>query len=109
MLKRVKRRYLALEWDFEGFLGENEFMGALWGSVARLFGEYGASLANLVLIDYSGESKIATIRVNLVAVDMVRAAVASVTCVSQKTIAINVVAASGTVKGLSRRLPKLRK
>jgi RNase P/RNase MRP subunit POP5 len=105
-LKRIKRRYLAMQWEFDGLLGESEFMNALWGTVARLFGEYGASLTNLSLIDYREESRMAIVRVNLVAVEMIKASAASVTSVSNKVVAINTVAASGTIKGLSRKLPK---
>jgi RNase P/RNase MRP subunit POP5 len=108
-LKRVKRRYLALQLEFDGSLNESEFMSTLWTSIVKLFGEYGASLTNLSLIDYREDLRIAIIRVNLVALDIIRASVASVTSLANKPIVLNVVVASGTLKGLSGRIPKIKK
>jgi len=47
VLKREKKRYLALEVVSEQPLNEQTVLDAVQASVHRLFGEYGASKANL--------------------------------------------------------------
>jgi RNase P/RNase MRP subunit POP5 len=104
LLKRVKRRYLALQLDVDSVPAEREFMDAVWGAVTRLFGEYGASLASLALISYDCERKAAVLRTNLGVVDNVRAALASITSLGGKEAAVHVLAVSGTIKALRRNL-----
>jgi RNase P/RNase MRP subunit POP5 len=104
-LKRVKRRYLALQLDVESLPSEYEFMNAVWAAVTRLFGEYGASMASLALISYDCEHKSAIIRANLGVVDDVRAALATLTSFGAgKQAAVHVLAVSGTIKALRANL-----
>lgn len=103
-MKRVKRRYLAVQVDADGSPTAKEFMDAVWSAVTRLYGEYGASLTSLTLIDYDAERKTAVVRTALVAVGMVRAALASVLSVAGREAAVHVVAVSGTVKSLREKL-----
>ena len=86
-MKRVKRRYLALQIDSDGVPSRREFMDAVWGAVAKLYGEYGASLTSLSLIGYDEERKTGVIRTSLVAVNLVRASLASITSVAGKEAA----------------------
>ncbi len=79
-------------------------MDAVWGSVTRLFGEYGASLASLALISFDYERKRVFIRANLDATDNVRASLATITSLGGKAAAIHVLAVSGTIKALSQNL-----
>ena len=99
-MKRTKRRYLALRLDSEAVPSQKEFSDAVWRAVGQLFGEVGASLTGLALIDYCVEEKLAVVRTSLVTVDMVRAALASITCVAGKEMAVHVLAVSGTLKSL---------
>jgi len=99
-MKRQKRRYLALRLDVESAPGDRDFLDAVWSSVTRLVGEVGASLAGLALVRYDIEGKTAILRVNLEAVDNVRAAVAAMTVLGGKAAAVHVVAVSGTIKAL---------
>jgi RNase P/RNase MRP subunit POP5 len=100
LLKRTKRRYLAIEIDSPETIDSKELMDAIWNAITRLQGEYGASRASLVLIEYSQEKKIAIIRAALVAVDMVRAAIASATRTGNKPVALHVLRVSGTLRSL---------
>jgi RNase P/RNase MRP subunit POP5 len=95
---------LALRLDVECVPGEREFLDAVWAAVTRLFGEYGASLTSLALISYDAERKFAVIRANLVALDNVRAALATVASLGGKAAAVHVVAVSGTIKALHDNL-----
>lgn len=104
MLKRVKRRYLALQVDSDGVPSQKEFMDAVWGAVARLYGEHGASLTGLVLIDYDTEKKMAVIRISLAALGLVRASLASIISVANRDTAVHVLAVSGTIKALYTKL-----
>jgi len=104
LLKRVKRRYLALEIDSKEPIGSDEFMDALWNCVARLYGEYGASRTGLSLIDYDAERRFLVVRAAHTAVEMVRTALASITRIGNKSVAIHVLCVSGTIKALYKKI-----
>ena len=99
-MKRVKRRYLALQLDAEGLPTEREFMDAIWAAVTKLYGEVGASLTGLALINFDGERKVFVVRTLLASLPMVRASLASVTCVAGRVGSVHVLAVSGTLKAL---------
>lgn len=99
-MKRIKRRYLALQLECEGVPTERELMDAIWAAVTKLYGEVGASLTGLTLINLDVERKIAVIRVSLAAQDMVRASMATVTSIAGKAAAVHVLTISGTLKAL---------
>ena len=102
-MKRVKRRYLALQLECEGMPAEREFIDAVWAAVTKLYGEVGASLTGLALIDFDEERKVAVLRVSLAALNMVRASLASITSVAGKEAAVHVLGVSGTLKALYAR------
>jgi RNase P/RNase MRP subunit POP5 len=102
-LKRVKRRYLALQVDSESALGRRELLDAVWAAVTRLYGEYGASLTGLALIDYDVEGKTAVLRTSLETLGLVRASLASITSIAGVDAAVHVLAVSGTIKALRKR------
>ena len=99
-MKRIKRRYLALQLECEGLPTERELMDAIWAAVTKLYGEVGASLTGLALIDFDLDRKVAVVRVSLVALGMVRASLATVTSIAGKEAAVHVLAVSGTLKAL---------
>lgn len=103
-MKRVKRRYLALQLETEGVPTEKEFMDAVWGAVARLYGEVGASMTSLALINLDVERKVVVIRTSLATLDYVRASLASLTSVAGKEAALHVLGVSGTIKALREQL-----
>jgi len=106
LLKRIRRRYLALEIDSDGLFDSREFLDAVWSAVLKLYGEYGASRAGLTLIDYDMEKRFAVIRTVHTAVDMVRAALASMTRIGNKPVAIHILRVSGTIKSLYKKVNK---
>jgi RNase P/RNase MRP subunit POP5 len=106
LLKRVRRRYIAVEIDSGEAVDSREFVDAVWGAISRLYGEYGASRVGLILIDYDTERKVAVIRVVHNALDMVRAALASITKVNDKPAAMHVITVSGTIKALCKKIGK---
>jgi len=106
LLKKVRRRYLALEIDSDGLFDSREFLDAVWSAVLKLYGEYGASRAGLTLIDYDMEKRFAVIRTVHTAVDMVRAALASMTRIGNKPVAIHILRVSGTIKSLYKKVNK---
>jgi len=103
-VKRVKRRYLALQLEMDSMLSEKELMDAVWGSVTRLYGEVGASLTGMALIDFDVSYKIAVIRTSLETLDYVRASIACLTCIAGKTVSVHVLAVSGTIKALFKKI-----
>ncbi len=99
-MKRVKRRYLALQIESEQLPSERELMDAIWLSVTKLYGEVGASLTGLALISYDAELKRAVVRCSLASLPNVRASLAAVTCVAGSSASLRVLAVSGTLKAL---------
>ncbi len=104
MLRRTKRRYLALEIESDAHFISQEFMNAVWGAVVKLYGEYGASRTGLVLIDFNETKHLAVIRSTLVALDDVRVALVSIISIANKPAAIHIVSISGTLKALRRKM-----
>ncbi len=102
-MKRIRRRYLALQIDFDSALGERDFLDAIWAAITRLYGEYGASQTGLALLHFDEENKTAIIRVSLVALQQIRTAIVSITRISGKDAAVHVKAVSGTVKSLREK------
>jgi len=105
LLKRVRRRYLALEIE-PGVSDSKELMDAIWGAVSKLFGEYGASQTGLALIHYDAERNLAVIRTAHAALSMVSTALASITRIHDKSTAIHILTVSGTIKSLYKRINK---
>ena len=81
-MKRVKRRYLALQLETETLPSEREFIDAVWASISKLYGEVGASTTGLSLINFDVEQKIAVIRVSLASLSIVRASLPCITSIA---------------------------
>jgi RNase P/RNase MRP subunit POP5 len=102
LLKKVRRRYLALTIDSPETFEAKEFIDAVWNAVLKLYGEYGASKTGLTLISYDEEKRYAIMRTFHTAVEMVKAALASITKLGDKPAAIHVVRVSGTLRALRK-------
>lgn len=103
MLRRVRRRYLALKIVGEQTIDGGDLIRALREAVLQLFGEYGASQVNLSLVEYEPDKNCAVLRCSHKALEMVRASIASVTEITAKPVAIHVVGVSGTLKSLRKK------
>ncbi|MGA2681926.1 MAG: Rpp14/Pop5 family protein [Candidatus Bathyarchaeia archaeon] len=102
-MKRIKRRYLAVQVQREALPTEREFVDAVWAAVTRLYGEVGASQTGLALIKFDAERRVAVIRVSLASLNMVRASLATITVILEKEASMQVLSVSGTLKGLYSR------
>lgn len=102
----IKRRYLLMQIVCSETIGEQAFMDAVWNAVLQLFGEYGASQTNLILMRHNLKPNYAVLRCSHKALDMVKASLASITQANGKPVAIRVLGVSGTLKGLRRQLPE---
>ena len=103
MPRRERRRYLALEVQSEQSFDERTVMDAVEASVQRLFGEYGASKANLRLIKGVPQKCQLVIRCSHKALEEVKAAIASTIEVNGKAAALHVVGVSGTLRALYKK------
>ena len=103
MARRERRRYLALKVKSEEPLNGRTVVDAVEASVQRLFGEYGASQANLKLIEYVPQNNQLVIRCSHKTLEKVRAAVTSTIEINGKIATIHVIGVSGTIKALSKK------
>jgi RNase P/RNase MRP subunit POP5 len=104
VIKRDKRRYLALHVVNEGPLENFLVFNAVKDSVLRLFGEYGASKANLKQVKCFPEKNQVVIRCSHVMLEQVRASVATILEINKIPAAVRVLAVSGTLKSLSKKI-----
>jgi RNase P/RNase MRP subunit POP5 len=104
LVKREKRRYLKLKIECNKPHDETAVMDAIHVSVKRLFGEQGASKANIRLIKGLSEKECLVIRCSHFMLQQVRAAVASTVKINGTESAIHVLAVSGTLKALSKKI-----
>ena len=107
MIKREKRRYLALKVETEHPISEQEVFSAVQDSILRLFGEYGASKANIKFIKYIQENGEFVFRCSHIMLDNIRAAITSIITLNGKNVTIHVINVSGTLKGLAKKQKNL--
>lgn len=103
MLQRIRRRYLALKIVSEQPINKSDLLNSVWNKVHQLYGEYGASQVSLSLIEHNPEGNYAIIRCSHKAVEMVRASIATITKINEKTVTIHIVGVSGTLKSLRKK------
>ena len=107
MLEKIRRRYLLVKIDGNKIPHERDFQNALWLSLIRLFGEYGASQAEMTLTEYDPKMKYAIIRCSHKSLFMIRPAITTITKIGDAKIALHVLLVSGTLKTLRRRMQKI--
>jgi RNase P/RNase MRP subunit POP5 len=104
VIKQERRRYLALNVLSGQPFGEREVLDAIQDSVLRLFGEYGASKADVKLIKRVPEKGQLVLRCSHFMLEKVRAAIASTVEMDGKAVAVYVVGTSGTLKALTKKI-----
>jgi ribonuclease P/MRP protein subunit POP5 len=100
----VKRRYLAVKAETEEPVKGKELLAAVWDALTQLFGEYGASQAELAFIRDSKRKDYFILRCSRGALPMVRASVTSITEIGEKPATVHVLRVSGTLKALRKKL-----
>ena len=103
MTRVLRRRYLVLKVDCDKPLEAAALSDAVWNAVLRLFGEVGASQSGLFLVRFDEKTGVGILRCFHTALPMVRAAVASLTRISDVKAAVHVIRVAGTLKALSRK------
>lgn len=83
---------------------ENSVLDAINASVLRLFGEVGASKANIRLIKCFAEQNRLFIRCSHVMLEKVRAAIAATVEINKTEAAVHVLEVSGTLKALAKKV-----
>jgi ribonuclease P/MRP protein subunit POP5 len=101
----MRRRYLAIKIDGVQGIEERDLKNAIWDTVVRLFGEYGASKTGFVLISYDTVRNYALLRCASTALEAFQASLASLTEIGSRSVAISVLGVSGTLKSLKRKFP----
>lgn len=104
MLSRVRRRYIAIKIDSNETFTSKELKDSIWVALLKLYGEYGASKANINLIYFDEQKKMAILRTNHNSLKIVRTAIASITKIGDKPAAVHVLLVSGTIKTLHKKL-----
>ena len=104
MRRLLRRRYIGAKVDSESEVDGKRLADAVYDSILRLFGEYGASFAELALIDYYPDRKCAVFKCTHKALDMVKASIVAVKEVDGKKAATQIIYVSGTLKALRKRL-----
>jgi len=107
LTRYMRRRYIAVKIEGNQTLSERDVYDAVWNSLARLFGEYGASQAELSLIEYNQEKKQAIFRCSHKALEMVKASLAAITEADGEKVAFHVIRVSGTLKSLRTKVTNL--
>lgn len=102
-MRRQKSRYLAVLIESEEIIDERDFSEAIWRSLLRLFGIYGASKSKMQVIEYDGSKGYAVVRCLLSALRMVRCSIATVIRIDNRPVAFHVIGISGTLKALRRK------
>ena len=106
----MRRRYIAVKIKRENLdersktLSRGALWEAVWTNLIQLYGEYGASQADLSLIEYNPNKSYAIFRCSHKALDTVRTTISAVTKIGGLRLALHILYVSGTLKALKRRL-----
>jgi RNase P/RNase MRP subunit POP5 len=100
----VRRRYIAVRTESEQAFSEKELYDSVWSSLVRLFGEFGASQAELSLIEYNPKSSQAIFRCSHKTLELVKVAIVALTEIGNENVAFHILRVSGTLKALRRKL-----
>ncbi len=100
----MRHRYIAVKIDSEHEIEGRDLLNAVSDSLFKIFGEYGASLAELTPIDYDPRTNCAVFRCAHKALEMAKASIIAVREINRKKAAAQIIYVSGTLKALRKRL-----
>ncbi len=103
----MRRRYIAVKVDSDQTFSERDFYHAVWNSIIRLFGEYGASQTELTSIEYNPERNQAILRCSHKALELVKASIVALTEIDGEEVTAHIMLVSGTLKSLRRKIAGL--
>lgn len=104
MPQRIRRRYIAVKIDGNHPFNGKTLQDAVWNNMLRLFGEYGASQAELFLVEYDPERQQAIFCCSHKSLDLVKASIVATTKIGEEKTAIHILRVSGTLKSLRRKI-----
>ncbi len=100
----TRRRYIAIGVASERPINDGkELFDSVSSSIMRMFGEYGASRAELALIEFDASKQQAIIRCSHKELDSARAAIVGVTSVGNVKVIPRILLVSGTLKALRKK------
>jgi RNase P/RNase MRP subunit POP5 len=105
---RPRRRYLAVRLHADGSLpSESSFRNAIWHQLQELYGEFGVSRIGFWVVAYHPSESAAVLRCQHDQVRLLRAALATLTTIDTRSLIIQVVGLSGTLRKAITLLPTL--
>lgn len=104
--KHIRRRYIAVMITSEYPVNERDFFDSLWDSITTLYGEYGASQANIRYMSFDAETNQAILRCSHKALDQVKASLIAITEIGRKKASVHIQRVSGTLKAICRKTLK---
>ena len=105
-MRQLRQRYLALKVESEQQVQEKDVMTAVWDMVYQLYGEFGASQTALHRVTWDNGRATLTVRCSHNMLEKVWAASAAITKIGGTSVAIRVVATSGTLKALQKKVQR---
>ncbi len=103
-----KVRYLSVAYLGPKSLNDQQLWSSVSRSLLRLFGEQGAALTGLYLIEHDPELQQTIFRATNKSMNMVRAAICSITEINGENILLFVTNVSGTIKRAKKKAKPMK-
>ncbi|MFQ6085298.1 MAG: Rpp14/Pop5 family protein [Candidatus Bathyarchaeia archaeon] len=105
----MRKRYLLAEVISDEPTTRDDFAKSLFSNLLALYGEYGASKANLRIIDFNESDGQALLSCSNDSVHMLHSVLASMKEIAHTPAIVRSVHVSGTLKSLRKKTSRLRK
>ncbi len=103
-LSRSRKRYIGVEVESDEDVDGQSLYDSVLNSILQLFGEVGASKAELVLINHDSNTHQAILRCAHGSLDLVRASIVAIKKLAETEGTVHIISVSGTLKCLRKRL-----
>jgi RNase P/RNase MRP subunit POP5 len=104
LIKREKRRYLAIKVEGDYKFTENAVRNTIYYKILKFFGEYGASQTELKMIKHIPEENQFIIRCSKKMLNQVRAAIVATNEIQGINVTFHVIGVSGTIKSILNKI-----